>query len=245
MKRTAFLRRIPGRSLAFTLVELLVVIAIIVILMGLLLAAVPAVKEAARKAEARNTVNMVTTAVNSYYTEYARFPPTDDPNQPAAAGAAAIDDVVVGDTKMGATIPNNVLFYTLRNIPKGVNDSYGCNPRKVVFYDGRSAAVNSAGRARNGFYDKTSTGGTPPATEESCLYDPWGDQYGIVFDVNGDDRIDLKGFYADFTGVDTAGLAPRRKVGAFSMGKDEKLGKDGDKVYKNGSELSDDVVSWE
>lgn len=241
MKRTAP-HRLPA---AFTLVELLVVIAIIVILMGLLLAAVPAVKEAARKAEARNTVNMVVTAVNSYYTEYARFPPTEDPNQQSGAAAAAVEDVVVGDSKAGATIPNNFVFYTLRNIPKGVNDSYSCNPRKVVFYDGKSANVNSAGRARNGFYDKTSTGGVPPATEESCLYDPWGNQYCIVFDANGDDRIDLKGYYSDYTGVDVSGLAPRRKVGAFSMGKDEKLGNNGDKVYKNGSELSDDVVSWE
>jgi prepilin-type N-terminal cleavage/methylation domain-containing protein len=241
MKRTAS-NRLPA---AFTLVELLVVIAIIVILMGLLLAAVPAVKEAARKADARNTVNMVVTAVNSYYTEYARFPPTEDPNQASTTPTASVDDVAVGGASMGLTIPNNVLFYTLRNIPKGVNDSYGCNPRKVVFYDGKSASVNSAGRARNGFYDKTSTGGTPAAGEESCLYDPWGQQYGIIFDVNGDDRIDLKGLYADYTGVDASGLAPRRKVGAFSTGKDEKLGNNGDKVYKNGSELSDDVVSWE
>ncbi len=241
MKRTASNRPLA----AFTLVELLVVIAIIVILMGLLLAAVPAVKEAARKAEARNTANMVVTAINSYYTEYARFPPTDDPNQPASASSGVVDDIVVGDQRMGATIPNNAVFYTLRNIAKGPNDSFAANPRKIVFYDGKSANVSSSGSARGGFYDRTSTGGPPPPSEESCLFDPWGDQYGIIFDANGDDRIDLKGYYGDYTGVDTSGMAPRRKVGCFAMGKDGKLGNNGDHVYKNGTELSDDVVSWE
>lgn len=231
-------------SAAFTLVELLVVIAIIVILMSLLLTAVPAVKEAARKAEAKNTANMVVTAINSYYTEYARFPPTEDPNKESETTTAA-DDLVVGDPDMGASLPNNTVFYTLRNIPKGPNDAYISNPRKVVFYEGKAANVNSSGRARGGFFDKTSSGSNPPPAEESCLFDPWGNQYGIIFDASGDDRIDMKSYYVDFTGVDESGKAPRRKAGAFSMGKDEKLGNKGDKTYRNGTELSDDVVTWE
>lgn len=240
------MKRIPPNRniLAFTLVELLVVIAIIVILMSLLLTAVPAVKEAARKTEARNTANMVTTAVNSYYTEYARFPPTEDPSK-STTSTAATDDIVVGDSAMGASDPNNTVFFTLRNIAKGPNDSYAANPRKVVFYDGKTASVNASGKARGGFYDRTSNGSTPPPAEESCLYDPWGHQYGIIFDATGDDRIDLKGYYTDFTGVEDGGKAPRRKAGVFAMGKDEKLGNNGDKTYRNGTELSDDVVSWE
>jgi len=239
MKRT-----FPNRlAAAFTLVELLVVIAIIVILMSLLLTAVPAVKEAARKAEARNTCNMVVTALNSYYTEYARFPPIKDPSAPASGTVTA--DIVVGDPQFGAEEPNNVVFYTLRSIPKGPNDSNLCNPRKVVFYEGKIATVSAAGNARGGLYDKMNNGGSPPSNEESCLYDPWGRQYGVVFDSTGDDRIDLVGYYNDFAGVDDSGKAPRRKAGCFTTGKDEKLGKTGDGTYRNGTELSDDVVSWE
>lgn len=239
MKRTA-----PNRlTVAFTLVELLVVIAIIVILMSLLLTAVPAVREAARKADAGNTSHMVVTAINSYYTEYARFPPTDDPSKEAAAGP--VEDIIVGDPDMGASLPNNTVFYTLRSIPKGPNDAYIANPRKVVFYEGKAASVNASNRARGGFFDKTSSGSNPPPAQESCLFDPWGKQYGVVFDATGDDRIDLKSYYTDFTGVEESGKAPRRKAGCFSMGKDEMLGNKGDKAYRNGTEKSDDVVSWE
>lgn len=227
---------------AFTLVELLVVIAIIVILMGLLLGAVPAVKEAARKTEARNTVNQVVVALNAYYTEYGKFPPTNIGDD----SAASQQDVIVGDSRMGASMPNNAVFYTLRNIPQGPNVDYAANPRKVVFYDGKTANVSGAGRARGGFYDRTEGGGTPGASEASCLFDPWGNQYGVVMDTDGDDRIDLSSSYSDFSGVDpVSGLAPRRKAGAFSMGKDEKLGTKGDRAYRRGSEKSDDVVSWE
>ena len=225
---------------AFTLVELLVVIAIIVILMSLLLTAVPAVKKAAGKAEARNTCNMVVTALNAYYTEYAKFPPTD--TAPPAPGTPPVD-IVVGAT---SGVPNNVVFYTLRNIAKGPNEDFAANPRKVTFYEGKSAKASGA-TARNGFYDHDKGGGVPPGGVESCLFDPWGQQYGVVLDATGDDRIDLVGFYADFTGAaDENGKAPRRKAGAFSTGEDEVLGsKDKAGYYRSANETSDDVVSWD
>lgn len=239
MKRTT-----PTRSaFAFTLVELLVVIAIIVILMSLLLTAVPAVKEAARKAEAKNTANMVVTAINSYYTEYARFLPTEDPT--ATSSSTVQNDIVVGEGAVGGSLPNNSVFFTLRNIPQGPNEDHIANPRKVVFYEGKAATVNAAGVARGGFYDRTASGSTPSPAEQSCLFDPWGQQYGVIFDANGDDRIDLTGFYSDFAGAEIDGKAPRRKAGCFSAGKDGLLGNKGDGIYRSGTELSDDVVSWE
>jgi len=65
-------------------------------------------------------------------------------------------------------------------------------------------------------------------------------------DTNYDNRIDLKGIYSDFSGADqTSGLAPRQTVGAFAMGKDEKIGNKGSGSYKNGTEASDDVISWQ
>ncbi|MEQ1860439.1 MAG: type II secretion system protein [Chthoniobacteraceae bacterium] len=229
--------------LAFTLVELLVVIAIIVILMSLLLTAVPAVKKAAQKTEARNTCNHIVSGLKSYYNEYGKFPPTEDPSKETTS--AVVTDTIVGDTTSGATLPNNTVFYTLRNIPKGPNQDYVSNPRKLPFYEGKSGNVNAAGVVRGGFYDRSANGSTPPSTEESCLYDPWGRQFFVILDANSDGRIDLDGYYNDFSGVDDSGKAPRTQVGAFSMGPDEKLGNKGDRTYRNGSELSDDVVSWE
>ena len=61
-----------------------------------------------------------------------------------------------------------------------------------------------------------------------------------------DNRIDLVGYYTDFAGAETdGGLAPRQTVGAWSMGKDETLGKRNNRSYKQGTEVSDDVVSWQ
>ena len=100
---------------------------------------------------------------------------------------------------------------------------------------------------RSGFFDKTAKGVTPEAELDGCLYDPWGLQYGVVLDQNGDARIDLDGFYNDFagTGAPPTGKAPSKRVGAFSVGKDGKLGKDGDKLFRKGTEASDDVVSFD
>lgn len=226
----------------FTLVELLVVIGIIVILMSLLLTAIPAVKEASRKLEAKNMVNQITVAANAYYTEYAKFPPLSEPGAPPPP---ADEDQWVGDEAMGAQSNNNTLFFTLRNIAKGPNKDNALNPRRVMFFEGKSATVSSSNKPRGGFFDRSATGGTPPANQESCLYDPWGKQYGVILDTTGDDRIDLESVYTDFQGSSESGKAPRKKVGAFAMGKDEKLGKEGDKQFRSGSEASDDVISWE
>lgn len=61
---------------AFTLVELLVVIAIVGILIGLLLPAVQAAREAARKASCRNSLKQVGLALHNFENVYKEFPPS-------------------------------------------------------------------------------------------------------------------------------------------------------------------------
>lgn len=228
-------------SSGFTLVELLVVIAIIVILMGILLGAVPAVKEASRKLEAKNMANQIVVAVNAYYTEYSKFPPLigkDDPDPDPSR------DQWVGDVSLGASKENSSLFDTLRNIDRGTNEGNRGNPRRVVFMDAKVATVSSANKPRGGFYDRNSTGGTPD--KAGSLFDPWGVQYGVILDTTGDDRIDMQGIYTDFTGAESnTGKAPRKKVGAFSAGRDNTLGTKNNHQYRDGSEASDDVITWE
>ncbi|MGI9474331.1 MAG: DUF1559 domain-containing protein [Rubripirellula sp.] len=63
----------PARN-AFTLVELLVVLAIIGILIGLLLPAVQAVREAARQTQCRNNIRQVALACHNYESTFKELP---------------------------------------------------------------------------------------------------------------------------------------------------------------------------
>src|SRR3954462_10521896 len=96
---------VPHRS-GFTLIELLTVIGIIAGLMTLLFPAVNAVKENARKMEAKNMCMQIVTAVKQYVQEYGKFPPVDaDPTQPTFSPT---EDTILGDTAgmPGVKLPN-------------------------------------------------------------------------------------------------------------------------------------------
>jgi prepilin-type N-terminal cleavage/methylation domain-containing protein len=228
---------------AFTLIELLTVIAIIAVLMSILIPVAITVREQGRRADAKNTCLQIVTAVKQYYQEYGKFPPVVDDEVRDRINPKAEKDIIVGDDAMSAPVPNNALFHTLRAIAKAPNTDHQYNRRRISFF--QSKMVTTVSQPRNGFYDRGPDGRIPPPNQDGALYDPWGHQYGVIMDANHDDRIDLVGFYTDFAGTDPdSGLAPRESVGAFSMGKDESLGKRNNRTYKTGPEISDDIVSW-
>jgi prepilin-type N-terminal cleavage/methylation domain-containing protein len=73
-------RRRPAR-VAFTLVELLVVIAIIGVLVGLMLPAIQASREAGRRGECINKIKQIALATLAYESNRGSFPPAFTPNR--------------------------------------------------------------------------------------------------------------------------------------------------------------------
>src|SRR5262249_21512676 len=61
---------------AFTLIEMTVVILIIATLTALFVGAASSVFDRARRAQAKNDLTQIVTAVNAYYTEYGKYPIT-------------------------------------------------------------------------------------------------------------------------------------------------------------------------
>jgi len=216
----------PHRRLsAFTLVELLTVIAIIAILMGLLFPAMNSAKDQANKQKARAACMGILTAVKAYNTEYNKYPfPLAGtlPTTPA--------DVIAGDTAVGgATGGNENLFNILRARAIGTNANHALNPRRIPFFEGKDAS--SATAPKDGF---VTTG-----TSAGAFFDPCGAQYCVAIDLNYDNQLNTLP-YTDFK---TATTFPQTDTGAYSLGKDGKLGVNG--KFKDGSTNSDDIISWQ
>jgi prepilin-type N-terminal cleavage/methylation domain-containing protein len=239
--------RPPFRFLhsAFTLVELLTVIAIIAILMGLLFPALTIVKDQANKVSAKTNVVNTVAAVKQYYTEYGKYPLTGQTTSPAT-------DIVFGDSVsavvpgVGTTADNHYLYDILRNYPSGTRGNPDGNPRQIVFFEGK-AGIGTTGNPRNGFTPSTST--YTGSALQGSLYDPWGNEYAISVDGTYDNWSPVP--YQDFPAPSALGLQSVDEVNvgcaAWSVGKDGVIGsKTGGSYYKTSAGTpSDDVISWQ
>ena len=129
----------------------------------------------------------------------------------------AVDDRPFADT--------SDLFYTLRAIGKGAaNLDDAANPRKIVFLNIPEAKDQTAPRSGIRISD-------------GQWYDPWGQAYRIAIDGTYDHQ--LANPYGSAGG---AGSDPiRAGVIAWSLGKDTKLGLNGNGKFSG----SDDVISWQ
>jgi prepilin-type N-terminal cleavage/methylation domain-containing protein len=73
LKMNLFAQR---NSAAFTLIEMIVVILVIAILAAFIMTGASSVLDHAKRAQAKNDVTQIITAVNAFYTEYGKYPVT-------------------------------------------------------------------------------------------------------------------------------------------------------------------------
>ena len=234
------------KSSAFTLIELLTVIAIIAILMALLFPVIGSVRETAKKTQAKTDEMQIVAAVKAFNTEYGKYPNVDPTGTPPAAGT----DTLVGDMKKGSslaqqpTVDNNALFNILRSISdNSANQTFTGNPRRIVFFEGKSVANPAS--PKSGFLDNpNANGGGGGNTTKGGFYDPWGTEYFVYIDTDYDNQINVSQNYTDFPVT----ASPQVGVAVFSLGKDQTIGSPSAGVtnmYKSGSNTSDDVISWQ
>ena len=153
-------RSLP-RSSAFTLIELLIVIAIIAILASLSIPAVNGVIGSARKAQARNDVQQIVAAVKAFQSEYGRMPTTTAPgeNPTDETGGDAYHDT-----------DNEIVTRILMNTETGTTK---LNTKGTVFLDAKTT--------------KNKKGGVD--LQDFKFYDPWGTPYAIKLDNNYSGKI--------------------------------------------------------
>lgn len=237
---------------AFTLVELLTVIAIIAILMGLLFPAIINAKTAASRADAGTMVRNIVNASKAYYNDYGKYPPIakalvestgsgSGGKNEATESYYAYGDVELSEGK--AKVNTNEIFDVLRAISRGENKDHEMNRRQVKYYEGKKASDVVIRKTRNGFADGQEFG-----DRQGRLYDPWGTEYFIVLDGDGNEELDLGDFWTDLKAGDNAGAKIRFSAVAFCIAKDAKFGGKGYVTFRKDGALNeapDDIVSWQ
>lgn len=192
---------------AFTLLELIVVIAIIVVLAGLSFPAVQSILERAKKVQAKNDLTQIVTAVNAFYTEYGRYPTTATTDAAATYGGSASSKALFDELR-AKTANLNTRQIVLISPPE---DAIAANPKGKIGSDGQ-------------------------------FHDPWGNAYLIRIDADYDNQITNPYGLSGNAGPDPL----RQGVIGWSIGKDTKLGNNGDNLFKNANGAqSDDVISWQ
>ena len=170
---------------------MIVVILIIATLTALFVGAASSTFDRARRAQAKNDVTQIVTAVNAFYTEYGRYPVTvTDPTKDAFFGSGATPAGCANYTS------NGVLFNVLRNITTDPN-AVALNPRQIVFLSPGGAKATTPPRG----------GISQSAGSVGQFFDPWGSQYAVLIDTNYDNT--LTNPYSDVDG--SAGITPIRQ----------------------------------
>ena len=113
-----------GKPAAFTLIELLIVIAIIAILAALALPAMSGSIDSAKKTTAKNQAVQIATAITAYETEYGRLPPFTGSNM----SAANIAMLTSSDSSNNPRGINFIDLSTWKSGKGGTNGNGFCDP---------------------------------------------------------------------------------------------------------------------
>jgi prepilin-type N-terminal cleavage/methylation domain-containing protein len=124
-----------NRARAFTLIELLVVIVIIAILIGLAFPVFQTVQTTAKKAQAKNDVTQIVTAVNAFYTEYGKYPTVETSDAAATYGPGNKNaDVIFNELRAKSNATLNTRQVVFISPPEDTGQS---NPKGKIGADGQ------------------------------------------------------------------------------------------------------------
>ena len=239
---------------AFTLVEMLVVVAIIGILAGIILPAVLKAKQKAKIAYARTQMKQIEHSITAYKTDYGRFPSSIN------AANSGVPDFTFGNINTGATGPllvntppagppydanNSELVAILgdllvfRNGTVTVNANHDRNPRQHEYL-----------KFKEGAGDLTSP--TPEVGKDGVFRDPWSQPYIVTLDIDYDGTCkdalyrrsavstgNLMGTFNPSGLVDQ--FVVRAEVTVWSAGPDRSFNLNG---LANATSNADNILSW-
>ena len=159
------MKRMRKAGAGFTLIELLVVITIIGLLAAIIIPSIAGALKSAKRARAMSQVKDLDGAVKRYFAEYGRMP------VPAGQNGGA-DRLYTGSDQA-------------KVIEILINVNTNENTRKIVFLDLDPASFKGS----DGKPLKTVAEMLAQLKSGTPYQDPWGTDYGILMDLNFDEKI--------------------------------------------------------